>query len=190
MGPTGSSAGNIPVGGIIMWSGASMPAPNWALCDGFNGTPNLTNQFILGAGTLPIGSTGGSSSITIANLPSHTHTISSSDNGHSHGVNDPTHGHGVTDQGHSHALLIYNGYGGTTSSATNNFQPLDGNNSNPVLNSANNGVNGSNISIVGAPTGVTLQTGYASISSTASNTGSNTPYMPPYYVLAFIMRMS
>lgn len=40
----------VPVGGIIMWSGsiASIPA-NWSLCDGSNGTPDLRDKFIIGA---------------------------------------------------------------------------------------------------------------------------------------------
>ncbi|MDP6908424.1 MAG: hypothetical protein QF371_02910 [Flavobacteriales bacterium] len=37
-----------PTGGIIMWSGtiASIPA-GWSLCDGSNGTPDLTDKFII-----------------------------------------------------------------------------------------------------------------------------------------------
>ena len=37
-----------PQGGIIMWSGtiASIPA-GWVLCDGANGTPDLTDKFIV-----------------------------------------------------------------------------------------------------------------------------------------------
>ena len=37
-----SGFGTIPVGGIIMWSGSSVPA-GWALCNGSNGTPDLRN---------------------------------------------------------------------------------------------------------------------------------------------------
>ncbi|MCB9186954.1 MAG: tail fiber protein [Flavobacteriales bacterium] len=39
---------NVPVGGIIMWSGtiASIPS-GWALCNGANGTPDLTDKFII-----------------------------------------------------------------------------------------------------------------------------------------------
>jgi hypothetical protein len=39
---------NVPAGGIIMWSGtiASIPV-GWALCNGANGTPDLTDKFII-----------------------------------------------------------------------------------------------------------------------------------------------
>lgn len=39
---------NVPTGGIMMWSGtiASIPT-GWALCDGANGTPDLTDKFII-----------------------------------------------------------------------------------------------------------------------------------------------
>ena len=66
-----SGNGTIPLGGIIMWSGASVPA-GWALCDGLNGTPNLKDRFIVGSGGIyPTGNTGGMSSntIAVANLP-------------------------------------------------------------------------------------------------------------------------
>lgn len=53
---------NVPSGGIIMWSGtiASIPT-GWSLCDGSNGTPDLTDKFIVSVanntdnpGTAPI----------------------------------------------------------------------------------------------------------------------------------------
>ena len=44
--------GIIPIGGIIMWSGAIMSIPSgWSLCDGNNGTPDLRSRFIVGAGS-------------------------------------------------------------------------------------------------------------------------------------------
>ena len=47
---TDSLLGAIPIGGIIMWSGKIADIPtNYALCNGSNGTPNLTNKFIIGA---------------------------------------------------------------------------------------------------------------------------------------------
>ncbi len=41
----------IPIGGIALWSGAIVDIPEgWVLCDGNNGTPDLTDKFIVGAG--------------------------------------------------------------------------------------------------------------------------------------------
>jgi hypothetical protein len=38
----------IPTGVILMWSGSIATIPTgWALCDGNNGTPNLTNRFVV-----------------------------------------------------------------------------------------------------------------------------------------------
>ena len=43
-------SGNVPIGGIIMWSGTIATIPtNWALCDGTNGTPDLRDKFVVGA---------------------------------------------------------------------------------------------------------------------------------------------
>ena len=40
-----------PRGVIVMWSGATNAVPaGWALCNGANGTPDLTGRFIVGAG--------------------------------------------------------------------------------------------------------------------------------------------
>lgn len=76
---------SIPPGGIIMWSGTIVSVPTgWYLCDGSNGTPDLRNRFIVGAGsTYSVGGTGGSADAT---LVSHSHTASTSitDPGHIH----------------------------------------------------------------------------------------------------------
>jgi hypothetical protein len=79
--PAANLQGIIPIGGIIMWSGsiASIPS-NWALCNGSNGTPDLRNQFIVGANADVSGvakstisgsaaQSGGSTTILQANLP-------------------------------------------------------------------------------------------------------------------------
>ena len=51
----------VPIGGIIQWSGAIVDIPiNFALCDGDNGTPDLRDKFIVGAGSAyGVGQTGG-----------------------------------------------------------------------------------------------------------------------------------
>lgn len=69
----------IPTGVIVMWSGsiASIP-PGWALCNGANGTPNLQDKFIVGAGSgYNPNDTGGANSITLteAQMPTHNHAV-------------------------------------------------------------------------------------------------------------------
>ena len=56
----------VPGGFIGMWSGSAETIPTgWALCDGTNGTPDLTERFILGAGKgYTPGTTGGAKTAT------------------------------------------------------------------------------------------------------------------------------
>lgn len=90
------AATQLPRGIITMWSGATNAVPSgWALCDGNNDTPNLTDRFIVGAGqSYGVGSVGGSitqtpsvwtnaagtgiqvagTAITEAQMPWHTHS--------------------------------------------------------------------------------------------------------------------
>ena len=78
-----SVSGIIPAGLIAIWSGSLGSIPTgWVLCNGQNGTPDLRNSFILGAGaTYAVGSTGGSADSV---LPSHTHAATVTDPGHFH----------------------------------------------------------------------------------------------------------
>lgn len=84
--PPGSE---VPVGGIIMWTGA-VPPVGWALCDGSNNTPDLRGRFVVGSGqgsglsNRIVGDTGGQEEValTTAEMPAHTH-----------GINDPGHSH-------------------------------------------------------------------------------------------------
>ena len=73
--PTGK--GLVPQGAILMWSGSISAIPaGWLLCNGQNGTPDLRNRFIVGAGSgYSVGSTGGAGSValTINEMPSHNH---------------------------------------------------------------------------------------------------------------------
>jgi len=63
---------------IVIWSGAIVDIPaGWQLCDGTNGTPDLRNRFIVGAGdTYTPGDTGGDTN--------HTHTFTT--DGHHHSL--------------------------------------------------------------------------------------------------------
>lgn len=83
IGATPPAATPIPAGGILLWSGSigSIPA-GYVLCNGSNGTPDLRNRFVVGAGsTYAVNATGGSADSVVV---SHTHTASVADPGHTH----------------------------------------------------------------------------------------------------------
>ena len=69
----------VPAGMVVMWSGAADAIPvGWALCDGSNGTPDLRDRFVVGAGAgYAVGATGGEASheLTVAEMPSHHHSL-------------------------------------------------------------------------------------------------------------------
>ena len=86
--------GRVPTGAIIMWSGAIPDIPvGWTLCDGTNGTPDLTDRFVTGAGgQYEVGDTGGEDEHTLTEdeLASHTHTGETTIDGeHSHTYDHP-----------------------------------------------------------------------------------------------------
>jgi hypothetical protein len=104
-------AGALPVGIVVMWSGAVNAVPaGWALCDGTNGTPDLRDRFILGAhhgrGT---GDINGQFSYTVSTSVDGNHAHTGATAGHVlTEAQMPSHQHGgVTDiQGaHQHRLL-------------------------------------------------------------------------------------
>jgi hypothetical protein len=151
----------IPAGVILMWSGSIASIPSgWVLCNGANGTPNLQDRFIVGAGsTYAVAATGGSAN---AVLVSHTHTASVSDPGHQHlfGADDQ-----VGEQG---GYIVQSGFGYDATSTTggggvNLFTKRTDNTNNPQL------------------TGISVSNSTEGVSGTNQN-------LPPYYALAYIMK--
>ena len=83
IGATPPAATPIPAGGIFLWSGSigSIPA-GYVLCNGSNGTPDLRDRFVVGAGsTYAVNATGGSADSVVV---SHTHAATVTDPGHAH----------------------------------------------------------------------------------------------------------
>ncbi len=180
-GPVTSTANQLsyplPVGVICLWSGAITSIPTgWVLCNGSNGTPDLRDRFVVGAGTTySVGNTGGAASVqlTTGQLPAHSHSASSTFTG----TALPAHGHSVTDPGHTHTLAGTSIGTGTTSTST---QPVSG--SGTITTSTSF----TGISIVNASAGTPSGT----VTTTLSPTGNGDPIenRPPYYALAYIMK--
>jgi microcystin-dependent protein len=150
------------VGGIIMWSGAVAAIPaGWALCDGDNGTPDLRDRFVVGAGNgYAVGAKGGATT--------HTHAIGGSAT-LSGNVGATTL---TTEQmpSHAHSMTYRIGSGSVTVQTT--------------PQSIANYTNNQNTSATGGGTSHTHSiSGSASLSG---NTGSASS-LPPYYALAYIM---
>lgn len=141
----------------------------WGSGDGlttFN-LPDLRNKFAVGAGSVAVGGTGGSATVTLAtgNLPAHNHAVV--DPGHTHTVTDPGHVHTLTDPGHHHTALV--------AASTNTAGAAAGSST-----SGNTGTATTGITMATATTGVTNNSAHTGV--TTSNTGSGTPIstLPPY----------
>ena len=110
-----------PTGMILLWAGSIVDIPaGYVLCDGNNGTPDLRDRFIVGAGS-------------------------------SYAVNDSggalNHNHAFTGNGHTHTI--------------------------PVGGAIGPGANFNNVTSPSPATGTT----------------DNTAHLPPYYALAYIMKL-
>ena len=135
---TAPSVAVFPSGAIVLWSGSigSIPA-GWYLCDGTNGTPNLKNSFIVGAGDVyPVSGAGGSKDAIVV---SHTHTATVTDPGHSH------------TQGGAGAQPVAYGSGGDFASG----------NSNPNTGTSSTGITVTNVSTGVSGTNANLPPYYA-----------------------------
>lgn len=175
------------VGEVKMWHGAvaniaATWGAGWQLADGTNGTADLRDKFIVGAGaTYSPNATGGASTValTTAQMPSHTHTVN--DPGHAHGVliTDPGHLHSVSDPGHTHPVNY--GEGGGSGGGFNG--PIASSPGTLPTQSATTGV-----LIQRSITGIGATTVLTGTSVTVQNTGNGAavPTLPPYYAMCFI----
>lgn len=179
----------IPVGTIVMWTGAV--APNgWVLCDGGSyprldgsgniSSPDLRGRFVLGQGqgagltNRVLDATGGEEAhqLTVAEMPSHTHTGTTDSDG--------AHTHTVTDPGHSHTITINAVDDQNFSAQAGQLPPADGN---TAVGTYQSGSSSTGISINSSG----AHTHTFTTNSTGGDVAHNT--MPPFYVLAYIMKI-
>ncbi|MFM0555757.1 hypothetical protein P0D69_32995 [Paraburkholderia sediminicola] len=186
----------LPIGTVLTWSGAVANIPsvwgsNWALCNGQNGTPNLMDRFIIGAGNgYAVGATGGTTSyaLSTANMPAHTHGVY--DPGHAHAVSDPGHAHSIYDPGHAHSIppggwgqagQDNGGISGT--SAPNQYGTFSGG----IMGTY---PSGTGIGIYGAGTGIGIYGSGTGIQIGSTGSGAAFTVIPPYYALAYVMKIA
>lgn len=169
-----ASAFSVPSGGIIMWSGSigSIPA-GWFLCDGANGTPNLTNRFVVAAGgTYAAGSSGGSADAIVV---AHTHTGTTGNNSNDHSHSGTTAGVGD----HAHIIDLATEQGGYQQVAASGQGDVSG----KFAPTSGAGAHSHTFSTGGQNAN---HTHAVTVNSTgASGTGAN---IPPYFALAYIMK--
>lgn len=214
--------GVLPIGSGALWFSNTPPA-NWLICDGsslattgiyaalfaiigytFGGSganfnlPNPQQKFPLGANpTNLLGSSGGflNQTLTVANLPSHTHTIAQVAHTHTatqpaHIHPDPGHSHGVTDGQHTHGSNLVKQGAGTAGLTPGGVFPIAGSgNTDP------------------APTGIGIQAAVTNLQAAGGDAvtvnattppgptvtgpiGSGAPVttVPPFLAINFIIR--
>ena len=174
-----------------IWSGSAVSIPSgWQLCDGTNGSPDLRDKFVVGAGsTYAVDATGGSKDSI---LVLHSHTI----NNHTHSFSDSFSGNtDYFDTSHTH---------GFSSNATANVQTAYGTGSNALYGGSTNAMNSGTVPIsftlsdTGGPSAnsnhrhdfsgsVSGTTGNPSDTGTNNQGSSGTDAnLPPYYSLCYI----
>ncbi len=155
----------IPIGFILLWSGSTGTIPTgYQICNGTNGTPDLRDRFVVGAGnSYAVGGTGGATSVTSGGGGAHTHGGTS---GHTLSTGQLA--------SHSHAIQVG---GADDNNHTGNYDGPSDSDAGPrgyTRNTASTGNNESHSH--GIPD-----------SGTHTHTVAT---LPPYYALAYIQRIS
>lgn len=193
----------VPLGGIIMWSGVTAPS-GYQLCNNselpsnsplrptITNTPDLRERFIVGAmGDNPdvtgngydIGVTGGDNSVTLGtnNVPAHSHGVSNFSNPGDHRHN--TFHAGQVVEGNSAEYVVdgvgrpYAVYRGVPNSNENFRYQIRGSLSEP------------NVALTSAAGGHTHSFDINNAFGNAQGGTDAHENRPPYYALAFIMRV-
>ena len=204
-------ANAVPSGIICMWSGESTAIPSgWNLCDGSNGTPDLRDRFIVGAGsTYKVKDTGGEAThtLTVNEMPSHNHGFTGTSHSHTGSLSSAT---AASAGSHTHTMS------GGSSGGYVNIQSLDEEGRKteearmyasvsslhvdsvgkeycvqlPVYGSSGSSTTSSGGDHTHSVTGdVTVN--YATAGGTVGSTGGGQAHenRPPYFALCFIMKL-
>jgi hypothetical protein len=195
-------SGYIPIPGmIVMYTGTTAPT-GWAICNGINGTPDLRDRFIIGAGSsFTVGTSGGS--YTSGGAGDHNHntngvsgSYTTNDSYSEHGHNT-YHAHNTTSAGsHSH-----NSTTGTSNSNSTRATGTTGGVAAPAHTHAfNTGTDGSHSHYADATNPGTSVAGITHAHSGSFNTNggstssqpgnhTHTTDRPLFYALMYIMKL-
>ena len=187
---------SVPQGGIIMWTNVNNIPYGFIICDGgqatsgvnppsgatdlittidvqgtLNNVPDLRSKFVVGYDTRDTsfntpGYTNGSSTITLDNLPAHTHSVTTNDQT----VDSSSFALNSTDNLYDHDTI--NQFG--SAEAT-------------VLR-AENGVGTLGSTVSASTDSITGSSTVVGETITSTSVGSGTNYYPPYYTVVFIIR--
>lgn len=194
--------GVVPRGGIIMWQGSIVPY-GWALCDGDHGTPNLVDRFVVGTGlTYAIGDSGGAPGETLTH--SGTAVAFSGGTNHAGGTSAVTFTGGSNHSGGSQTLSHTQNHSGNHTHDASAFIEVGA--------SPGSGVFAWDYGSGGSHKTTSIQSGLpnshgdhtannpSAHSATVPNPSAHTlsvtqpddhvVSLPPYYALAFIMRLN
>jgi len=177
--------GAVPLGGIIMWSGKTPPT-GYVLCVGGGGAhtnhftvPDLRGRFVVGFDPAKanynqpgnLSTQGGSSKIAggSGGLDSVSLDLSQI----------PRHNHGIDDPSHTHKYYDFNAYTSVGFEADCSCDRSDG-----VSGGSWTYRTGQSVT-----TGITVEYGGGVGSAQSGSNGANHENRPPYYTLAYIMRV-
>ena len=136
IGTAPSPATPTPAGVIVLWSGSIGSIPTgWVLCNGSNGTPDLRDRFIVGAGsTYAVDATGGSADAIVVS--------------HTHSVTDPGHTHSVYPGSGTRWFTLFQNTGGTwPAESSGNTQTQTSSSSTTGISVASTGTSGTNANL-------------------------------------------
>lgn len=179
----GTAYSLVPRGSILMWGGTfggtgnkypmigGVPNTAWHICDGTDGTPDLRDRFVVGAGsTYATGATGGAATVPHTHsdgtytVAPHEHTLSS----------------------HTHTVAV----SGTT--GPNNVVSVQGYVGSGTMCSVATNIHTHSFADASSTTSVPSQTYTSNTAPDVSGTSgaaSNESNLPPYYALAFMQRI-